>query len=180
LVGCGRENFNFTDTGNGTNQNLIDGKDGNTPYWLPSSTVRTIMNTTYWQESTSGVMVQRFNVGDAYRYTLTSTNVPFNWSLFLGGGNETPPSPYTGVVTRYGSTTWWSASVTYTLPSTTYWTDTYFDNGNLNDERRCFTWPWSGHNYVRGFSAGGSITNGYQYTNEAHAIQRVNVFVRVT
>jgi len=172
LVGVGREGFNFTDSGNGTLSDIVSFRDGNTPYWMSSLFVRTIMDSVYWQESSDGVMVQRFNVNDAWRYRLTSTSVQFNWSLFLQR-----PNSYSAVVQRYSDVEWWTEGLTvYQSNPITSWTDISFDG---NNETRCFTWQWSGHNNARGFSAGSTVTDGYQYATERHAIQRVNVYARL-
>jgi len=170
LVGAGRENFTFTDAGNGTLDDLVSFRDGTTPYWAPSLFVRTIMDTIYWQENADGLMVQRFNVNDAWRYRLQTTNIQFNWSLFLNRNT------HNAIVNRYNNTQWWNSTVTYQSQSITSWTDISFAG---NNETRCFTWQWSGHNNIRGFSAGSTVTDGYQYSTEAHALQRVNVYARL-
>lgn len=170
LVGAGRENFNFTDTGNGSLNDIVSFRDGTTPYWAPSLFVRTIMDTIYWQENADGLMVQRFNVNDAWRYRLQTTNIQFNWSLFLN------QNTHNAIVNRYNNTQWWNSTVTYQSQSISSWTDISFTGSN---ETRCFTLQWSGHNNIRGFSAGATVTDGYQYSTEGHALQRVNVYARL-
>lgn len=183
LVGVGRENFNFTDTGNlGSLSQLAAFRNSNTAYWASSSFVREVMNSTSWTADTNGLIVQRFDgCNDSLRYRMTdgsTSNTQFNWSYF-NPGNDNFTSPYSGIVTRYTTNSWWSASVSYTTGGNGYWVDTAQLAGVPNDVNRVFTWTWSGHNYVRGFSSGPTVTIGYQYASEAHAIQRVNCYARL-
>ena len=179
LVGVGRENFNFTDAGNGTLSQITTNRNSNTAYWASSSFVREVMNSTSWTADTNGLMVQRFDgCNDSLRYKMSTASVQFNWSYF-NPGNDVTSSPYQGIVTRYATNSWWSASVTYTTSATVYWIDTNSAGSASNDAQRAFTWAWSGHNFVRGFSSGPTVTIGYQYASEAHAIQRVNCWARL-
>lgn len=180
LVGVGRENFNFTDAGNiGSLSQLAAFRNSNTPYWASSSFVREVMGTASWTADTNGLIVQRFDgCNDSLRYKMSTASLQFNWSYF-NPGNDVTSSPYQGIVTRYATNSWWSASVTYTTSATVYWIDTNSAGSASNDAQRVFTWAWAGHNFVRGFSAGASVTTGYQYASEAHAIQRVNCWARL-
>ena len=183
LVGVGRENFTFTDAGNlGSLSQLAAFRNSNTAYWASSAFVREVMASASWTADTNGLIVQRFDgCNDSLRYRMTdgsTSNTQFNWSYF-NPGNNTYSSPYSGIVTRYTTNSWWSASVSYTTGGNGYWVDTAQLAGVPNDVNRVFTWAWSGHNYVRGFSSGPTITTGYQYTTEAHAIQRVNCWARL-
>jgi hypothetical protein len=58
--------------------------------------------------------------------------------------------------------------------------DQYLTGGN--DCNRIFTWAWSSHNYVKGFSAGAycpcSTSTGWCYSNEAHVIVPSKVWIR--
>ena len=179
LVGVGRENFNFTDVGSGTLTQITANKSTNSAFWAPSSFVRDVMNSTNWVDNTDGLLVQRFDgCNDSLRYKLTSAGLPFNWSLF-NPGNDVSVSPYTGVVTRYAGTSWWTAGTTFTTVATTYWVETLSAGYGANDASRAFSWPWSGHGFVRGFSAGSTVTTGYMAGTEGHAIQRINVWARL-
>lgn len=47
-----------------------------------------------------------------------------------------------------------------------------------NDGTRTFTWWWSGHGDFRGWSAGQSVTSGFQAGSEGHAIQNVQIYAK--
>jgi hypothetical protein len=178
LVGTGRENFNFTDAGNGTMSQITTNKNTNSAYWASSAFVREVMNTSTWDTNPDGILVQRFDgCNDSLRYKMTTAALAFNWSLF-NPGTDVSISPYSGTVQRYAGTSWWSAGTSYTVGPFQYWTDT-LAGGAANDANRTFTWTWSAHG-VRGFSAGQSVTTGYMAATEGHAIQRVNVWARLT
>ena len=56
-----------------------------------------------------------------------------------------------------------------------------------NDADRIFTWAWSGHNNVRGFSYGSDANTGsqdsndflWEYGDENHAIPYTEVYIRL-
>lgn len=173
LVGKGREYFGFTNAGNSTFTTITDTINTTTAYWMPSDAVQQLMNST-WDAFTLGLFVQRFEVNDTFQYQMQTANTPFDWSLFLSS-----PATVNARAIRYNSTSWATASISFTTPYDNLWTDTYYGSGNNNNELRCFTWTWGGHANVPGFSAGSTITSGYQAGTEAHAIQRVNVWVPI-
>ena len=56
-----------------------------------------------------------------------------------------------------------------------------------NDATRVFTWAWSGHNNIKGFSYGSLVSNGannptsflWEFSNENHAIPYTEVYIRL-
>ena len=137
---------------------------------LSDSMIMYLASATTW----AGIrlIVNRFSgTNDSLAITGLSTNA-FSWAHFPYNGG----SPATVNITHY-SQNWKQGTLHYTGSNRTDWGDTYNFNGTLNDYRRNFTWTWSSHGGYQGWSAGSTITVGYIYNGENHAIQLVNIYV---
>ena len=137
---------------------------------LPDSMIMYLASATTW----AGIrlIVNRFSgTNDSLAITGLSTNA-FSWAHFPYNGG----SPATVNITHY-SQNWKQGTLHYTGGNRIDWGDTYNFNGTLNDSRRSFTFNWSSHGGYQGWSAGSTITTGYNHSGENHALQLVNIYV---
>ena len=124
------------------------------------------------------MIVNRTVLGDSFSFN-TNASI-FAWSSFNPGVVNTgsaaqSTAQHNLTYSRYASP-WLAGSAVYTFTNA-FWVDTLY-SGVANDINRSFTWSWGSHGGYSGWSAGASITTGFQYTTEGYAIQQVNIFVR--
>jgi hypothetical protein len=182
LAGAGREGIYATawwNNGGAGNyyENLTQANLAvTTPRYLPAAAVRGICGGNTWNEVE--MIVNRTVLGDSFSFKTNASM--FAWSSFNPGLVNTgsaaqSTAQHNLTFARYASP-WLAGSAAYTYTNA-YWVDT-INAGAANDINRSFTWPWGSHGGYSGWSAGASITTGFQYTTEGHAIQQVNIFVR--
>lgn len=115
-------------------------------------------------------LINRTEVGDSWRMHVPN-NRAFSWYDFNNDVQDNQIAFY-GDIWRYSSH-WWSGSNTHSASNVNI-----SDYGPTNDGNRIFSWRWSGHGGWRGWSAGSSITSGFQNASEGHAIQTVQIYVK--
>jgi hypothetical protein len=128
------------------------------------------------------MLCNRTVLGDSfYFYAYNAGPYQFSWSSF-GGATDTQPG--TSTFLAYGRWTgqWLSGTNSYNFTNQ-YWADTLSNGAPVaNDASRSFVWNWSGHSaggvQYSGWSAGASVTTGFQAGSEGHALQQVNIFVK--
>ena len=182
LVGAGREGLNATawwNNGGAGNyyETLTQANSAvTTPRYLPAAAVRGMCGGNTWNEVE--MIVNRTVLGDSFSFN-TNASI-FAWSSFNPGVVNTgsaaqSTAQHNLTYSRYASP-WLAGSAVYTFTNA-FWVDTLY-SGVANDINRSFTWSWGSHGGYSGWSAGASITTGFQYTTEGYAIQQVNIFVR--
>ena len=115
-------------------------------------------------------LINRTEVGDSFRMAVGG-NRAFAWYDFNNDVQDNQIS-FTGDLWRYTGH-WWSGSNSHSASNTNI-SDYLTSNGT----ERIFSWRWSGHSPWRGWSAGSSVTTGFQAASEAHAIQTVQIYVK--
>jgi hypothetical protein len=115
-------------------------------------------------------LMNRTEVGDSFRFSVPNNRV-FAWYDFNNDVQDSQIS-FVGDLSRYTGH-WWSGSNSYSVSNVNI-----SDYGNDNGTGRTFSWRWSGHSPWRGWSAGSSVTTGFQVGSEAHAIQTVQIYVK--
>ena len=170
LIGKGRQGTDWWNIG-GQNSYYLTSSDMfvDSVATLPDSMIMSLASATTW----AGIrlIVNRlFNLVDSLAITGLSANA-FSWAHFPYNGG----SPATVNITHYPNF-WKQGTALYTYSNTTYWGDSY-SLGGFNDYKRYFTWTWGNHGGYQGWSAGSTITAGYNYNGENHAIQPVNIYV---
>ena len=108
-------------------------------------------------------------VGDSFKIKVTSST-RFTWISQFGAATGAPNG--SGSITRYLNE--WMTGATLG-PSTTF-SDNYWNSCNCTS--RLFTWQWDGHGSYHGWSSGQSEFRGFQNTNEGHAIQFTQLWLR--
>jgi len=188
LVACGRQGASngiawWQDAGAGNfASGLVSANlSNNTVAYMPTDWIKALQGGQTWHNF-NGMICNRIVLGDSF-YFIPYNSGPyrFSWSNF---GAATDTQPHTSTYLSYGRWTgqWLSGSNSYNY-SNNLWGDT-LGNGSpvANDATRLFTWSWSGHSaggvQYSGWSAGASVTTGFQAGSEGHAIQQVNVFVK--
>lgn len=191
LVGSGREgrednNASFRswwlNAGNGTFNtelkaaNLTDTVANRNPRYMPAAWVRAAAGGSTW-DSVELLVNRVSTVGSFYYRTGTGT---FEWSQFNPGSGVDSGSTAASSISVTGYSANWRGGTASTTSTGAGWPD-YFPAGN--DATRNFSWTWSGHRATvgqayQGWSAGSSITTGFQVATEGHALQMVNIFVR--
>lgn len=170
LIGKGREtNGNIWWDNGSQNETLL--KDSTKMQTAVAHVDSSFVNALWggqWQAG-SLFLVNRQEVGDSWRFSIPSTT--FAWTQF--GINTQNVSPNTtGNIWRYSSN-WWNGTNTHSATGTNI-----SDYMPANDATRTFTWWWSGHGSFRGWSAGSTVTSGFQAGGEGHAIQNVQIYAR--
>lgn len=117
-------------------------------------------------------------VGDSWKIKVTNDSM-FKWINQFGSAQ----TDQYGANTGYGDLQRWSSdwlSGTQTFDFTNVRFNDTCDIACYNDERRLFSWHWSGHDVYHGWSAGASmgIGNGFMNGGEGHAIQFVQLWAR--
>lgn len=191
LVGSGREgrednNASFRswwlDAGNGTFStelkaaNLTDTVANRNPRYMPAAWVRAAAGGSTWDSVE--LLVNRVSTAGSFYYR-TGTGT-FAWSQFNPGGGVDSGTIASSSISVTGYDAAWRGGTASNTSTGATWPD-YFPAGN--DGTRNFTWTWSGHRATvgqgyQGWSAGASVTTGFQVASEGHAIQMVNIFVR--
>jgi hypothetical protein len=184
LVACGRQGasngiawWNDNGAGSYTTALISANLASNTVAYMPNSWIRAMCGGSTWNNM-GGMICNRTVLGDSFYFRTTTSE--FHWSSF-GGATNTQPGQ--SIILTYGRFTgqWLTSTNSYNFTNQ-YWTDTINNAGVGNDATRLFTWSWSGHSaggiQYSGWSAGASVTTGFQAGSEGHAIQQVNVFVK--
>ncbi len=164
LVGKGREGWNWNNNGQGTIEDLAQFPDSNSVSYMSSSLIDSIIGQDV-KDLPDGVRIYRHGLDQDWRFEYPSmTN--WNWGMDSSKTanllSRTPNCD--GVVTGNTHDTYWC--------------------GGGNDCNRIFTWAWSGHSSVRGWSSGSSCgcgnygDDGWCSANEGHVIPRTQVWVR--
>lgn len=120
----------------------------------------------------SQFLVNRSEANDSFRYLLP-TSRSFSWTDF-GSTSDNFTSPVNATTMQRGSSQWLGGTVT--TANNVAFRDWYATGAN--DVTRIFSAWWSGHGNFRGWSAGSTFTSGFQNGTEAHAIQRVQIYVK--
>ena len=171
LIGRGREAWAWNNAGlNTANVALnIGTTSAFIPAYLPATTVDNIINNVNVQNLTDGIRLKRAanTTGTTYqevRWNLTSQT---NWSWLFDTSLAVSSGSFDGLNNGSGTTTDYSYQ-------------------NNNGSLRVFTWAWSSHANIRGFSYGSGVSTGannttnflWENTNENHAIPYTEVYVR--
>jgi len=191
LVGSGREgrednNASFRswwlDAGNGTFStelkfaNITDTVANRNPRYMPAAWVQAAAGGATWNDVE--ILVNRISTTGSFYYRTGTGN--FAWSQFNPGGGVDSGTTAASTISVTGYPAGWRQGQENTTVTGTGWPD-YFPTGN--DATRNFSWTWSGHRATvgqayQGWSAGSSVTTGFQVGTEGHAIQMVNIYVR--
>ena len=164
LIGKGREGWNWDNNGQGSAEDLALFPHTNSVSYLPAHVIDSIIGQNV-NELSDGVRIVRHGVNQDWRFeypTMTSWDWGMDTSKTANLLSRSPDCA--GVVNGNTRDTYWC--------------------GGGNDCHRIFTWPWSGHNNVRGWSSGSSCScNGYGadgwcFAVEGHVILRTQVWVR--
>ncbi|MEY3267189.1 MAG: hypothetical protein RJA15_1635, partial [Actinomycetota bacterium] len=108
-------------------------------------------------------------IGDSFKLKVTSST-RFAWVNQFGSAGGYPSG--SGEIARY-STQWMTGTSDGTV------TGGLGDNGfGCNCTNRLFTWQWGGHGLYHGWSSGVGETRGFVESNEQHAIQFVQLWLR--
>ena len=177
LVGRGRDGWTFPYWGQGspsTVRNAITGTDAFAPASLPTPTVDALMNGGRMDALGDGIRLRRATnpSGSAWQEVRMRVKDYGPWSWAFGGGIYLSSIRFDNTTTNLGTSN--------------FRTNTTANVQVANDTRRVFTYPWSGHNQVKGFSYGGNVTNGsnnatsylWEFNNENSAIPFTQVFIR--
>lgn len=168
LVGRGRNSSNWWGSAGVNQTTLVSGQLGsNTVATLPNSWINEL--TGGW--ATTKMLVNRTLYGDSWYFTGSST-ADFSWSYF-----NSRPSSVSANHQRYPNQ--WKSGTLSQSGTGSYWTDTNTSGASGNDCNRSFTWTWSSHGGQQGWSHGSGCvpTGSYQAGSEAHAIDRVNIYI---
>ncbi len=164
LIGKGREGWTWTNAGQGTVADLAQNPDSNTVSTLPATTIDALVGNKDINTLSGGVRVYRHGLDQDWIFDYpTMTN--WDWGMST--------SKTATVVSRTPTCT----GITSGNTRDTYWCD------GVNGPNRIFTWDWSGHNYVMGWSGGVSSCTGYGsdawcYTNEDRPLFRTQVWIK--
>jgi hypothetical protein len=112
-------------------------------------------------------------IGDSYYHKVTN-QAQFNWvNQFGSTPTDQQPATGTGVNRRY-------AGIWLTGGQTAGDASNFIDNdfGSNNGTARLFTWHWSGHGALHGWSSGSTEFRGQQNGSEGHALQFVQLWAR--
>lgn len=169
LVGRGREDWNWRHNGEGSPADVRDrttGADAFRPAYVSAPTVDGLLNGGRVDALSEGVRLRR------------ATNVT--------------GTTWQEVRFRYAKRDRWSWQMEavhdlagFSFDSATGSGSTTRDFKVQNDARRVFTYPWANHNYLMGFSFGGSVAGQnnstsylWQNSTEGSAIPFTQVFIR--
>jgi hypothetical protein len=112
-------------------------------------------------------------IGDSYYHKVTN-QAQFSWvNQFGSTPTDQQIASGTGVNQRYPSI--WLAGA-QTAGNASSFIDNDFGSGNST--ARLFTWHWSGHGALHGWSSGSSEFRGQQAGSEGHALQFVQLWAR--
>jgi hypothetical protein len=112
-------------------------------------------------------------VGDSYYHKITN-QAQFSWvNQFGSTPTDSQPASGTGINRRFGSIWLGGAQISGDASN-------FIDNdfGSGNSTGRLFTWHWSGHGALHGWSSGSSEFRGQQAGSEGHALQFVQLWAR--
>ena len=181
LIARGREGWTFRDYGQLTPANIRDNPTGPaafSPGALSTVTIDALMDGGHVQDLVDGVRIRRAeNVsGTQWQELRWWFDDLTTWSWAFGGGHRLSAFEIDGAGDS-GSNTKDSKTQ---MPGES-------GNGNrsANNEFAWFTYPWSGHGGLAGFSYSGNVggqNNGtsylWEFANENHAIPFTQVFIR--
>ena len=167
LVGKGRQGWEWYDQGQGDLTDLQN-IDEHGVATLPAWEVQGLIGTTWDSPSglSDGLRIQRAEQGQEVRWNFKSLPL-FRWYF---------PASF---------------PIVHTIPGSGRWDTTTLDTNDQtgNNHLRIFTWAWSGHNYVTGWSTGTATTvdtdgdgildveDGWEIGNR-HAQPQTRVWVR--
>jgi hypothetical protein len=112
-------------------------------------------------------------VGDSYYHKITN-QAQFSWvNQFGSTPNDQQIASGTGVIRRFGSI--WLGGSQISGDASVFRDN---DFGSNNGTGRLFTWHWTGHGALHGWSSGSSEFRGQMSGNEGHALQFVQLWAR--
>lgn len=172
LIGKGRENWAWNDSGKDTAETLSSNPTTNDIAYLSAQRVNDIIDTTgkTLDRLSDGLKINRY--GQTYSATTNlnqvifwdySNETTFTW-LFDSSSDSIKHKIISGILSP--------VNINNTTTRDTY-------NGS-NDCRRIFTWGWNQHNYIKGFSTGDTCNSNYGWQNgsEGHPIPFTQVWIR--
>jgi trimeric autotransporter adhesin len=185
LIGRGREGWTFRDYGQSTPQNvrtIIDGTAAFSPAALSTETINHLLNGANVSELVDGVRVRRatqVTPGPAdwqeLRWRMADLT---SWSWAFGGGHRLSSFGVDGVGATGSNTS--DSSIRVQL-------ETGAGNRDAPGGRQWFTYPWSGHGGLAGFSFRGNVGGQnnatsylWEFNTENNAIPFAQVFLRPT
>jgi trimeric autotransporter adhesin len=183
LIGRGREGWTFRDYGQSTPQHLrttIDGPSAFAPAALSTDAINGLMNGGNASGLVDGVRIRRAtqaSPGPAdwqeLRWSMADLT---SWSWAFGGGHRLSSFRVDGVGNTGSNTS--DSSIRVQL-------ETGVGNRDAPGGRQWFTYPWSGHGGLAGFSYRGSIGGQnnatsylWEFNTENNAIPFSQVFIR--
>lgn len=182
LIGRGREGWSFDQNGQGSRGDVI--KDLGTvdafdPKAYDGETINALLREAGLKMSDIEFRVKRAEnrTGTDYqeaRFRPEFQQTQFNWNMYSN-------------TQHFGD--WEIVDSSLGPPRAAVrqdWRDTY-QGGGTNDYRRMFTWPWTGHDFERGFSFGNSVrgfTGDTEYIwdntdNGTHGIPYTELYIRI-
>ncbi len=177
LVGRGRDGWTFPYWGQGspsTVRNSITGAAAFAPASLPTPTVDALMNGGRMDALGDGIRLRHATnpTGTTWQEVRMRVKTYGQWSWAFGGGIYLSSIKFDNTTTN--------------LATSNFQTNTTANTQVANDTRRVFTYPWSGHNQVEGFSYGSNVTNGsnsstsylWEFDDENNAIPFTQVYIR--
>ena len=112
-------------------------------------------------------------IGDSFYHKVTN-QAQFSWvNQFGSTPNDQQIASGTGVNRRFNST--WLGGGQYGSDGSNF-IDNYYGGGN--DTNRLFTWHWTGHANLHGWSSGSTEFRGQMAGSEGHALQFVQLWAR--
>ncbi len=177
LIGRGREGWSFPYWGQGspsTLRNTITGPAAFDPSSLPTKTIDGLLNGGRVDALSDGIRLRRAtnSAGTTWQEARMNVKTTGSWSWAFGGGLPLSSITFDGTTTSFSTSN--------------YQTNTTSNVQVANDTRKVTTYPMSNHNYMAGFSYGGSATVGqnnatsylWQYASEGNAVPFTQVFIR--
>jgi trimeric autotransporter adhesin len=181
LIARGREGWTFRDYGQLTPRDLRDhvaGPAAFSPAALSSETIDALLAGTEVRSLPDGVRVRRATnaAGTTWQEVRWQLLDLTTWSWAIGAGHRLASFSIDGVVGT-GSNT---RDSNEQLPG-----EVGAGNRGQNGAGRWFTYPWSGHGGLAGFSFGGNVSGSsdasshlWEFADENHAIPFTQVYVR--
>ncbi|MFN3257621.1 MAG: fibrinogen-like YCDxxxxGGGW domain-containing protein [Ilumatobacter sp.] len=181
LIARGREGWTFRDYGQLTPQDLrtnVDGPAAFSPAALSTEMIDALLNGGDVRLVPDGVRLRRAMdvTGTTWQEIRWEPLDLTSWSWAVGAGHRLASFSVDGVVGT-GSNT---RDSNEQLPG-----EVGAGNGGQNGAGRWFTYPWSGHGGLAGFSFGGSVSGSgdaasylWEFADENHAIPFTQVYLR--
>lgn len=163
LIGRGREDWAWTNTGSGTSaevRNPVTGASAFVPKYLSSGTINGLLNNGNVNALADGILLRRAanSTGTEFQHAIMKLSTQTSWSwIFDNGGVGFPMSSWSTSDTSQG------AGITNLTGEDTR------DNYTVavgNGANRVWTFDWTGQQSKKGFAYGSNVTFGaYNNTN---------------